>query len=76
MYQKGFVDFQQPICHGADGTICFITFFLSCIMQDEVRRLAAQMGLPNQGRKDSQGICFLGKVSIVPAFLVINVLGK
>jgi hypothetical protein len=45
-------------------------------MQDEVRRLAAQMGLPNQGRKDSQGICFLGKVNTVPAFLVINVLGK
>jgi len=53
-----------------------LLIFLSCIMQDEVRRLAAQMGLPNQGRKDSQGICFLGKVSIVPAFLVINVLGK
>jgi len=46
-------------------------------MQDEVRRLAAQMGLPNQGRKDSQGICFLGKVNIVVLYLplVINVLG-
>jgi tRNA-5-taurinomethyluridine 2-sulfurtransferase len=33
-------------------------------MKDEVRKLAAQMGLPNQGRKDSQGICFLGKVML------------
>uniref|UniRef100_A0A0D9VQ46 tRNA-5-taurinomethyluridine 2-sulfurtransferase n=1 Tax=Leersia perrieri TaxID=77586 RepID=A0A0D9VQ46_9ORYZ len=30
--------------------------------KDEVRKLAAQMSLPNQDRKDSQGICFLGKV--------------
>ena len=28
----------------------------------QVRALAAAAGLPNQGRKDSQGICFLGKV--------------
>ncbi|KAM0860641.1 hypothetical protein ACQ4PT_046414 [Festuca glaucescens] len=30
--------------------------------KDEVRSLAAEMDLPNQSRKDSQGICFLGKV--------------
>jgi len=28
----------------------------------EVRRLAEQFDLPNQSRKDSQGICFLGKI--------------
>ena len=32
-----------------------------CGAQAEVRRLAAQAGLPNQARPDSQGICFLGK---------------
>ncbi|XP_044388955.1 tRNA-specific 2-thiouridylase MnmA, partial [Triticum aestivum] len=32
------------------------------LLQDEVRSLAVQMDLPNQARKDSQGICFLGKV--------------
>lgn len=28
----------------------------------EVRRLAREFNLPNQNRKDSQGICFLGKI--------------
>jgi len=62
---------------GQMAQFALLLFFLSCIMQDEVRRLAAQMGLPNQGRKDSQGICFLGKVNIVVLYLplVINVLG-
>ncbi|KAG8097052.1 hypothetical protein GUJ93_ZPchr0013g36327 [Zizania palustris] len=39
-----------------------LLFPLGCITKDEVRSLAAQMDLPNQDRKDSQGICFLGKV--------------
>ncbi|KAG8073664.1 hypothetical protein GUJ93_ZPchr0006g41827 [Zizania palustris] len=39
-----------------------LLFPLGCITKDEVRRLAAQMDLPNKDRKDSQGICFLGKV--------------
>ena len=30
--------------------------------QAEVRQLAAAAALPNQARRDSQGICFLGKV--------------
>ena len=34
---------------------------LLCYAQVEVRGLAAQVGLPNQARPDSQGICFLGK---------------
>lgn len=32
------------------------------ISRTQVRRLAAEAGLANQGRRDSQGICFLGKV--------------
>lgn len=28
----------------------------------QVRALAAELGLPNRDRKDSQGICFLGKI--------------
>lgn len=37
--------------------------FLDNNLQDEVRKIAALMDLPNKDRKDSQGICFLGKVS-------------
>lgn len=39
-----------------------LLFPLGCIPKDEVRKLAALMDLPNKDRKDSQGICFLGKV--------------
>ncbi len=53
------------------------TYFLSHLSQDqlsramfpigkytkeEVRQLAKKYNLPNQNRKDSQGICFLGKI--------------
>ena len=30
----------------------------------EVRRVAKEIGLPNAERKDSQGICFVGKVDM------------
>ncbi|CDP04153.1 unnamed protein product [Coffea canephora] len=39
-----------------------LVFPLGCIPKDEVRKLARAFCLPNQDRKDSQGICFLGKV--------------
>ncbi|XP_010906766.1 uncharacterized protein [Elaeis guineensis] len=39
-----------------------LLFPLGCIPKDEVRWLASLMDLPNKDRKDSQGICFLGKV--------------
>jgi len=34
------------------------------LLKPEVRRLAAEAGLPNADRKDSQGICFLGQVPV------------
>ncbi|KAI3434566.1 hypothetical protein D9Q98_002638 [Chlorella vulgaris] len=37
-------------------------FPLGHLTKRQVRALAAEIGLPNQARKDSQGICFLGKV--------------
>jgi len=37
-------------------------------LKSEVRHLAHKFGLPNADKKDSQGICFLGRVSL-PDFL-------
>lgn len=39
-----------------------ILFPLGDLPKSEVRRLAKEAQLPNAGRKDSQGICFLGKI--------------
>ena len=42
--------------------LSILTLLLLNYPQDEVRRLATKLDLPNRDRKDSQGICFLGKV--------------
>jgi tRNA-specific 2-thiouridylase len=39
-----------------------IVFPLQDLQKAEVRELASRYSLPNQDRKDSQGICFLGKI--------------
>ena len=39
-----------------------VLFPLGPLTKSMVRQLAATAGLATQGRKDSQGICFLGKV--------------
>ncbi len=39
-----------------------IIFPIGHLSKEEVRELAQQYDLPNKDRKDSQGICFLGKV--------------
>ena len=39
-----------------------LLFPLGCLEKAEVRTLAKRWGLPTAGRKDSQGICFLGKL--------------
>ncbi len=39
-------------------------FPVGSLTKPEVRRLAKKFGLPNSDRKDSQGLCFLGPVSI------------
>ncbi|XP_002987902.2 uncharacterized protein LOC9663288 [Selaginella moellendorffii] len=40
----------------------FLMFPLGSLAKPEVRQLAHSLNLPNKDRKDSQGICFLGKV--------------
>lgn len=39
-------------------------FPIGDLVKSEVRRLARDVGLPVHAKKDSQGICFLGKVNI------------
>ncbi|HEX2792252.1 MAG TPA: tRNA 2-thiouridine(34) synthase MnmA [Candidatus Paceibacterota bacterium] len=39
-------------------------FPLGTLHKDETRRLAQRFALPNAQKKDSQGICFLGQVSV------------
>lgn len=34
------------------------------LQKPELRKLATEIGLPNAGKKDSQGICFIGEVKI------------
>lgn len=40
-----------------------LIFPLGDIPKSEVRRIAVEAHLPNAGRRDSQGICFLGKIN-------------
>lgn len=40
-----------------------LIFPLGKLTKEEVRQLAADQHLPNASRKDSQGICFLGKIN-------------
>ncbi|CAL0334116.1 unnamed protein product [Lupinus luteus] len=50
------------LSHLSQSQLKRLLFPLGCIPKDEVRRLASKFDLPNKDRKDSQGICFLGKV--------------
>jgi tRNA-uridine 2-sulfurtransferase len=43
-------------------------FPIGNMIKPEVRKIAAKLGLPTAERKDSQGICFVGKVHL-PTFL-------
>ena len=45
------------------GQLSHIMFPLGELDKSEVREIARKAGLPNAARKDSQGICFLGKIN-------------
>ncbi len=42
--------------------LCHTVFPIGHLMKEEVRRIAEEAHLPSARRKDSQGICFLGKI--------------
>lgn len=56
---KDQTDFLAQISY---DQLSHILFPLGDLPKSEVRRLAAEASLPNASRKDSQGICFLGKI--------------
>lgn len=56
---KDQTDFLAQISY---DQLSHIIFPLGKLPKSEVRRLALEANLPNATRKDSQGICFLGKI--------------
>lgn len=56
---KDQTDFLAQISY---DQLSHLLFPLGDLPKSEVRRLAAEAALPNAVRKDSQGICFLGKI--------------
>ena len=57
---KDQTDFLARITYNQLKHICFP---IGKLPKSEVRRIAAECHLPNASRKDSQGICFLGKIN-------------
>lgn len=56
------------LCQLSQKQLSKALFPIGDIAKPEVRRLAAEAGLPSAEKKDSQGICFVGKVNL-PLFL-------
>lgn len=56
------------LCQLSQGQLSKALFPIGDIEKPEVRRIAAELGLATAKRKDSQGICFVGKVDL-PIFL-------
>ncbi|KAK9929928.1 hypothetical protein M0R45_026996 [Rubus argutus] len=50
------------LSHLSQDQLKRLIFPLGCLSKDKVRKLATEFDLPNKERKDSQGICFLGKI--------------
>ena len=56
------------LCQLTQEQLSTALFPIGDICKPEVRRLAAEADLPSADKKDSQGICFVGKVDL-PTFL-------
>ena len=63
------------LCQLTQAQLSRALFPLGDIEKPEVRRIAAEAGLPSADKKDSQGICFVGKVDL-PVFLQQKLLPK
>lgn len=56
------------LCQLSQEQLSKAMFPIGDIVKPEVRRIAHEAGLPSADKKDSQGICFVGKVNL-PTFL-------
>jgi tRNA-specific 2-thiouridylase len=56
------------LCQLSQEQLEYGLFPVGALTKPEVRRIADNLGLPTAHRKDSQGICFVGKVHL-PTFL-------
>lgn len=56
------------LCQLSQEQLAKAMFPIGDLLKPDVRRLAAQADLPSADKKDSQGICFVGKIDL-PAFL-------
>jgi tRNA-specific 2-thiouridylase len=56
------------LCQVSQEQLAYALFPIGELTKPEVRRLADELGLATAQRKDSQGICFVGKVHL-PTFL-------
>ena len=56
------------LCQLNQDQLAKAMFPIGDIIKPEVRRIAHEAGLPSADKKDSQGICFVGKVDL-PVFL-------
>lgn len=60
--KDSFKDQTYFLAHLNQSQLKRAIFPLGPYLKSEVRELASRYNLPNQSRKDSQGICFLGKI--------------
>jgi len=56
------------LCQLSQNQLADVLFPIGHLEKHEVRRIAHELGLATADRKDSQGICFVGKVDL-PVFL-------
>lgn len=56
------------LCQVSQRQLDNVLFPIGALSKPEVRKIAADLGLATADRKDSQGICFVGKVDL-PVFL-------
>ena len=63
------------LCQLSQKQLAKALFPIGNLTKSEVRRIAAEQNLPTAQRKDSQGICFVGKVDL-PVFLQQKLLAK